>query len=415
MKKRLQPLLLSFSLLCSCAAGAVDQVKPIPDVPGEVHVPSLTDQGDPYGAYASFALNLLEASRSEGDNALLSPLSVLLALGMTANGAGGDTLKEFESLFGMDAETLNALAAQMMADYSNLDGSTEATLVNSLWCAPDLTLDGLFTARCRQIYAAQLYQADLQDAATVKAVNDWVSEATKGLIPGVVDKFSSQAVLALVNALYLKNQFEQPFKTPTSDWEMDFTADDGTVGHPKGMDNGTRNELCLFNDNAQGVILPYDDGRLGLMLLLPDVGVSLTDCLASLDGASLTALLAEREERLCSLVVPKFELEWDGALSGPLQAMGLAGAFDPGSADFTAMGTCPNGPLYIGDVIHKTVLKVNEKGTEAAAVTVAIMDCGAAMPPDDLVVLHFDRPFLCGIVDLDTGAPIFLGTVEDLG
>ena len=93
--------------------------------------------------------------------------------------------------------------------------------------------------------------------------------------------------------------------------------------------------------------------------------------------------------------------------------MGLVGAFDVDKADFTGMGTA-NGPLYIGDVIHKTVLKVNEEGTEAAAVTAVIMECGAAMPPDHLVVLSFDRPFVCGIVDLENGAPLFLGTVENL-
>ena len=82
-------------------------------------------------------------------------------------------------------------------------------------------------------------------------------------------------------------------------------------------------------------------------------------------------------------------------------------------ADFTAMGHSDNDPLFIGDVIHKTVLKVNEKGTEAAAVTVAEAAAGAAMPAD-LVVLCFDRPFVCGIVDTESGAPLFLGTVETL-
>ena len=83
------------------------------------------------------------------------------------------------------------------------------------------------------------------------------------------------------------------------------------------------------------------------------------------------------------------------------------------AADFTAMGHSDNGPLFLGDVLHKTVLKVNEKGTEAAAVTVAAPG-GAAMPTD-LVVLRFDRPFVCGIVDMKGGAPLFLGTVETLG
>lgn len=411
MKKRLIPLVLSFSLLASCAAGAAEKV---PEVPGEVHVSTqLNVEGKPYEAYAAFGLELLRRSREEGKNALLSPLSTALALGMTANGAGGDTLKEFEALFGMDVDTLNSLCVNMTHDYQSLGGSTQANIVNSLWCDPQLTMDDLFAARCRQIYGAELFYADLQKSATVNAVNDWVKEATHGLIPKTVEKFSDQAVLALVNALYLKNKFYLPFDTPHFEWTIDFTNADGTISQPQGMSNGTRNERYLSHDNGQGVLLPYDDGRLGLLLMLPDEGVSLTDYLDTWDGSTISSLLKNEQERLVSLSVPRYELEWSGSLAEPLQTMGLVGAFDVDKADFTGMGTA-NGPLYIGDVIHKTVLKVNEEGTEAAAVTAVIMECGAAMPPDDLVVLSFDRPFVCGIVDLENGAPLFLGTVENL-
>lgn len=414
MKKRLIPLLLSLSLLSSCAAGAAEKVREVPDVPGEVHVSyDLDVEGKPYEAYAAFGVELLRHSREEGKNALLSPLSAALALGMTANGAGGDTLREFEALFGMDADTLNSLCANMTRDYTSLGGSTEANIVNSLWCDPALTMGDLFAARCRQIYGAELFYAELQKQSTVDAVNDWVKEATRGLIPKTVENFPDEAVLALVNALYLKNKFQRPFEEPHSEWTMDFQNADGSVSHPRGMSNGTRNELYLAHENGQGVVLPYDDGRLGLLLMLPDEGVSLTDYLAAWDGSTIASLLENKQERLVSLSVPKYELEWDGSLAQPLQAMGLTGAFDVDKADFTAMGTA-DGPLYIGDVIHKTVLKVNEEGTEAAAVTAVMMDCGAAMPPDDLVVLRFDRPFVCGIVDLENGAPLFLGTVENL-
>lgn len=411
MKKRLIPLLLSLSLLASCAAGAAEKV---PDTPGDVHVSyDLEVEGKPYEAYASFGVELLRHSRTEGENVLLSPLSAALALGMTTNGAGGETLKEFEALFGMDADSINSLCANMMRDYQSLDGSTEANIVNSLWCDPRLAMDDLFAARCRQIYGAELFYAELQKPSTVEAVNGWVKEATHGLIPKTVEKFSPEAVLALVNALYLKNKFQRPFDTPHSEWTMDFQNADGSVSQPRGMSNGERDEWYLAHDKGQGVVLPYDDGRLGLLLMLPDEGVSLTDYLDTWDGATIASLLENKVDRLTSLTVPKYELEWDGSLSAPLQAMGLTGAFDVDKADFTAMGTA-DGPLYIGDVIHKTVLKVNEEGTEAAAVTAVMMDCGADMPPDDLVVLHFDRPFVCGIVDLENGAPLFLGTVEHL-
>ena len=412
MKKRLLPLLLCCGLLTGCTTAGTG-VQPLREVPGDVEVPRLVSADTAETGYAAFAAALLRQTRKEGENTLVSPLSVALALGMTANGAAGDTLAEFQDLFGMDLDTLNAYCIKALRDYSDLGGSTRSTLINSLWCDPDLTLEDEFIARCQQNYGAELYQTDLQDAATVRAVNEWVSKATEGLIPKTVEEFSEDAVLALVNAIYLQNQFEGPFETPHSDWTMDFTAADGTVSHPRGMHNGIREEWYLSHAGGSGALLPYDDGRLGFLLMLPEEGTDLSDYLSGWDGTTVKNLLDGREERRVSLTVPKYELEWSGSLAEVLPEMGLSGAFDVAAADFSAMGHSDKGPLFIGDVIHKTALKVNEKGTEAAAVTAVVMEAGADMPTD-LIELRFDRPFVCGIVDLESGAPLFLGTVETL-
>ena len=276
-RPQLFSLILALSLLAGCAGALVQpqgSLQPLPTPQGTlppVEPLELTD-GDTLDGYRSFAVDLLRRSHAGGENVLVSPLSVTLALGMTANGAAENTLTEFETLFGLSREDLNALCAKFMADYAQLGGSTEATLVNSLWADPDVNLANGFVLRCQDTYAAQLFQQDLQDPSTVKAVNGWVNEATRGLIPSVVDEFSGDAVLALINAIYLKNQFQRPFETPTSDWEMDFTAADGRVTHPKGMHNGTRNEEYIAAEDGQGVLLPYDDGRLGLLFMLPNDG-----------------------------------------------------------------------------------------------------------------------------------------------
>ena len=426
MKKRCLPLLVAFALLTGCAAGAVSPIDPVPAPTGSVEpVTPIGNDLQPVGAalclseglgdaYSAFALELLRQSRSEGENALLSPLSVTLALGMTANGAEGETLEQFTAVLGMGRDALNSLCARFLQDYSALGGSTESTLLNSLWADPDLTLYDPFVLRCRDTYGAQLFKADLQSPVTVQALNDWVSDATKGLIPSIVDRFDEKAMLALVNAIYLKNRFETPFPEPHSEWTIDFHNADGSISQPRGM-GMERTLRYLSHPGGQGTVLPYDDGRLGLLLMLPDEGTSLTDYLSAWDGATLSTLLSNEEEQRVDLIMPKFKAEWSGSLTEPLMAMGLAGAFDAELADFSSMGCGPEGePLYIGDVIHKTAFEVNEKGTEAAAVTAVIMEAGAAMPPNDLVVLRFDRPFVYGIVDLDLGLPLFLGTMEHL-
>ncbi len=403
-------------MLCGCAGAPAEPspsaVSPLPRPEGEVETVVSDCEAISPDSLSGFGVELLNASRQEGENALISPLSVVLALSMTANGAQGETLEQFEEAFGMDQDSLNALCAGLLAKYSALGGSTEVNLVNSLWVDPDLSVDAEFLRRCADLYAAQVFQRDLQTPEAVQAVNAWVKEATRERISSVVDRFDEQAVLALVNAVYLKNQFARPFETPASDWKMDFTASDGTVFRPSGMSNGTRAEQYIAAQDARGVLLPYDDERLGLLLMRPEDGVSLTDYLSGWDDGTIRALLESRVEAEVNLTAPKFTAQWSGDLDRALVSMGLTDAFDMGKADFGAMGYCPNGPLFIGQVIHKTVFELNEKGTEAAAVTAVIMDAGCALPPADLIELRFDRPFVYAIVDLENGFPLFLGTLE---
>lgn len=428
-RRRLFSLALCLALLAGCAGpGAVESSSIKKAEPQPIKVPEgsleplpgeIAPSGDFLGGYNAFSLSLLNSCREEGKNTLVSPLSVALALGMTANGAGGETLDQFEKLFGLGRDDLNSFCSKLLKDYQSLGGSTEATLADSLWCDPELTLTDDFILRCVGTYQAQLYHADLQDPATVKAVNDWCSEATRGLIPSIADKFDEDAVLALINAIYLKNAFERPFKTPSSEWEMDFHNADGTVSRPKGMSNGVRDEEYIRTENGQGVVLPYDDGRLGLLLMLPGDGVTdrevcLDDLLTSWDENTLTELLSSRTSTRVALTMPKYKVEWSGSLAKQLMTMGLTDAFDPNAANFTEMGSTADPTLFIGDVIHKTAFEVNEKGTEAAAVTAVVMVAGAAMPPPDMVTLTLDRPFVYGIVDLQEGIPLFLGTVEKL-
>lgn len=419
MIRVLSMLLAVLTLLTGCTGGggtpAGTTLKPVqPEHEGIVDLFPADRTAENEDGYADFAVNLLRASRVEGENTLMSPLSVTLALGMTSAGAAGNTAQQFADLMGVEKGALSSYCLALMEDYSHLGGSTETNLVNSLWSDPDMKLKDEFILTCREYFDAELYQADLQSPDTVKAVNDWVKDATKGMIPNVVDKFDDQAVLALINAVYFKNKFQRPFETPTHEWFIDFHNADGTVSQPQGMSNDEGEEVYLSHDNGQGVVLPYDDGKLGLLLMLPDEGVSLTDYLNGWDGSTIATLLKKQETRKVDLTVPKFKAEWDGELNDALMSLGLVDAFDPDKADFTRMGTCNDGPLYIGRVIHKTAFEVNEKGTEAAAVTAVMMNCGAAMPPDDMVYLRFDRPFVYGIVDLDTGAPLFLGTMEQM-
>ena len=415
MKRKLLSLLLLPALLagCSAPAGAYRPPAGVTDLsqPVEAETPA-APVSDPAAdaAIGNLGAQLLRAVREPGVSTLLSPLSVALALSMTANGAAGDTLAEFEALLGADVDTVNANAASLLAEYRDLGGSTVSNLADSLWLDDSLEANELFLSRCTAFYGAGLYQADLATEQTRRAVNSWVEENTGGMIPEILTEVPAEdAALLLVNALYLKNTWEHEFD-PNSTREDSFYAADGTGTVTDFLSNGIRQEQYFRTEDAAGVVLPYDDGRLAFAAVLPDG--DLDAWLESLDGGTFPALLKSAEDTRLLLRMPKFEAEWGGELKDVLSALGLDAAFDPARADLSGLGTTESGgPLFIDSVLHRAKIQVDEEGTEAAASTVVMAPAGAPAPMD-YEELILDRPFCYAIVDLERGVPLFLGTFE---
>ena len=409
MKGKLLSLLLPLALLAGCAAplgaGVTDLSRQF--ALGTSAPPEADGAAD--AAIGNLGAQLLRAVREPGVNTLLSPLSISLALSMTANGAAGDTLAEFEALLGADVDTVNANAASLLAEYRDLGGSTASNLADSLWLDDSLEANELFLSRCTAFYDAGLYQADLATEQTRRAVNGWVEENTGGMIPEILTEVPAEdAALLLVNALYLKNTWADEFD-PNSTREDSFYAADGTGTVTDFLSNGIRQEQYFRTEDAAGVVLPYDDGRLAFAAVLPDG--DLDAWLESLDGGTFPALIGAAEDTRLLLRLPKFEAEWGGELADALAALGLDAAFDPTRADFSGLGTTESGPLFIDSVLHRAKIQVDEEGTEAAASTVVMAPAGAPAPVD-YEELILDRPFCYAIVDLERGVPLFLGTFE---
>ena len=439
MKRTLSLLLacaLGLGLLSGCAQASAAKELTAPKLSV---TPSNSEEVN--GALAGFGLELLKKTRdANGETAmnsdmdhvpfstLVSPLSVALALSMTANGAAGNTLAQFQDVLGggVDLVELNTACAQLMADYQGLGGSTKCAIANSLWVDPEGQIKDEFIGQCRGIYDAQVFSAQLSEPGIVKDLNSWVSQHTNKMISQIINEpFSEDTACLLVNALYLKNSWLSEFD-PLSTREMDFHHAGGPDSQVEYLRKFDTQLSYLQGKGAQGVVLPYDDGRLAFFALIPDErpedGTPFTmNCtptellgawLYTLDGDSLTRLINNREDALfLSFAMPKFTAEWKGNLEEILPLLGLEDAFVPGAADFSSLGDSPEG-YYISQVIHATKIEVNEKGTEAAAATVVAAESGAAAPPQEGITLILDRPFLYGIVDLYTGVPLFLGTYE---
>ena len=364
-------------------------------------------------ALGDFGGRLLFQVRGAGENALVSPLSVLLCLSMCANGAQGETLQEFLDILGggVDLDTLNASCASLLEDYLSLEGSTECNIAGSLWVDDRLSANADFLSRCTEYYRAGIYQADLDTQRTVDQVNAWVKEQTHGMIDGILDEpLTPDAVLLLANALYLKNTWANEFEAEDTGEQPFYTAS-GEEIQTEFLHNGTRSERYICTETERGVILPYDDGRLAFVALVPQDG-DLSGYLAKWSGDTLPQVLSAAEDTLLTLSLPKFEAEWSGSLVEPLKALGLELPFDEERAQFGGVGLA-DGPLRISDALHKTRIEVNENGTEAAAVAAMIFAPTADMPfTTEPEVLILDRPFVYGIVDLERGIPLFLGTFE---
>ena len=372
-------------------------------------------QGDPGSRNADvtdFAVRLFRASEKRGENTLISPLSVLCALAMTANGAEGETLEQMEAVLGMTAEELN----QYLYSYiKNLPqgGKNKLSLANSIWFTEDkrFTVNQDFLQLNADYYGADIYQAPF-NSQTCRDINNWVKQNTDGMIPEILDQIPPEAVMYLVNALAFEAEWPKPYeKHQVRDGQ--FTKEDGTKQNAEFMYSSEG--VYLEDENATGFIKYYKGGKYAFAAMLPHEGVSVSDYIASLDGKPLHAMLANPQYTTVLTSIPKFELEYSVEMSEILEGMGMPRAFDSENAEFERLGVFSEGNIYISRVLHKTFISVGEKGTRAGAVTVVEMSGeGAPAEPEEPKQVYLDRPFVYMLIDCENGIPFFIGTMMDI-
>lgn len=358
-------------------------------------------------AAADFALRLFRAGNKGDKNTLLSPLSVLSALAMTANGAEGETLAQMENTLGMSKDRLNAY---FLAYLEALEGDKSLKSANSIWFTSDprFTVNQSFLQTNADFYGADIYSAPL-DGQTLNDINDWIKEKTDGMIPKMLDKISPAAVMYLVNAL----AFDAKWAVPYAEYAVqsgEFTCADGTKRTVDFL-HGEEHQY-LEDEKAVGFLKPYEGGKYAFVALLPKEGVSVEDYLASLDGASLQKLLENVSWETVYTSLPKFETAYGTELGSVLKEMGMVLPFDDEQADFSGLGTSTAGNIFISRVLHKTFISVNEQGTRAGAATVVEMTDGAMLIEDPKEV-YLDRPFVYMLIDTETNLPFFIGTMLD--
>lgn len=354
-----------------------------------------------------FAVRLFAESLEPSKNTLISPLSVLNALAMTANGAEGETLSQMETLFGSD---LSSLCNYLSAYHAAMPSAEKYRFhnANSIWIRDDqnFTVEQDFLQTNQNLFEADIFKSTF-DRSAVKDINDWVSKNTDRMIPDILDVIPSDAVMYLVNALAFEAEWQDIyFETQISDHT--FTMEDGTIQNAKMM--YSKEHSYLQDENAQGFLKYYADGKYAFAVLLPDEGISVEDYVNSLTGERLHQLLENSTDTAINAAIPKFETEYSVEMNDILETMGMTDAFDSVLADFSGISASPMGNLFISRVLHKTYIAVNERGTKAGAATLVEMRATGAAP-EEIKTVYLDRPFIYMIIDCEEKLPIFIGTV----
>lgn len=363
-----------------------------------------------------FSEQLLKQAMQNDGNVMISPASIYLALAMTLQGADGDTAEDMKAVLAgsnLTLDELNHTARSLMTYWSNDGAGAQLSLVNSIWFDQEFIPDTSFLQTNADYYAAEARKLDFKDAETIEIINKWVSDATKEKITEIIDEIDPSVFMYLINAVYFKADWAQQFEK-TDTYERVFNSPDGE----KSVDFMHRlgSILDISADGASGVALPYVDSDYVFFALIPDdASITAQDWLQAQPEGTAFASIYEKinaaDELQINLALPRFEATYEDSLKDDLGLLGMEIAFAPGEADFSKMQEIGGKDIYIGDVKHKTFIRVDEKGTEAAAVTAVEMRV-TSMPSYDKEIT-FDRPFIYGIMHMPTGVPLFTGIMED--
>ena len=361
-----------------------------------------------------FGLELFQkiyAQEEKYDNIMVSPLSVSLALAMTYNGANGETKTAMEKtlkVYGLTPQEINESYATLVAALQSLDPKVILEIANAIYYREGFPVENDFVSTNRNYYDAEVEALDFNSPQAVNTINNWVAEKTHDKIDKIIDNISANHVMFLLNAIYFKGI-----------WQSEFDEDD-TKDLPFYLQNGSSlqvptmqktESLPYFSNNIfRAVKLAYGAGNYNMFVFLPQEEKTVEAIVEELNVDSWKDWMESFTDTVnMDLKLPRLKYKYEIKLNDVLTDMGMGVAFTRGAADFT--GINKGGNLNIDYVKHKTFIEVNEKGTEAAAVTVVSIETTSVGPHN--MQFNVNRPFLYAITEKDTDAILFMGTVKN--
>ena len=408
MRQSVVIAVLAVAAACSDPNAPSGRTRPITALPRTLSAGELSV----IGASNTFGFNLLrELERTRADsNIFMSPLSASMALGMTMNGAAGQTFEEMRGALGFGAVSsseINASYRSLIDLLRTLDAAVDFRIANSIWYRTGFPFESTFLDESRQYFDARVAALDFTSPTAAPTINDWVTSSTNGKIDRIVDgPIDDDVVMYLINAIYFKGSWTTRFDKSATRTEPFNTVSGATA--PIAMMRRTDTVRVAETADAQIIDLPYGGGAFAMTILLPKPGKSIGAAISTLSADSWRAAVAGVAPRSVELQMPKFTLRWEALLNDQLRALGMQRAFDGGAADFTRMSRAAGDRLYISKVKQKSVVDVYEDGTEAAAVTSVEVRVVCVCGPE---VIRIDRPFVFAIRERLSGTILFLGKI----
>jgi len=370
----------------------------------------------------ALAFDLYAKARVQSGNLALSPISISTALTMTWAGARGDTAAQMKKVLHAEGEPGQAMdvAGKLLASFGGEGSKVTLRVANRLFGEKTYAFEQAYLDRTKAAFGAPLEGLDFKHAFEPSRthINDWVAKQTQDRIKNLIPTggLSGETRLVLTNAIYFLGDWMTPFKQESTRPAPFHATATATSDVP------TMNQVANFRfaatDGVKLLEMPYEGGEVAMTFVLPDAVAGLDAVEKRLSPEVLDRWVRAMQPEKVLVALPKFEINPASslALGDLLKSLGMPLAFDPDKADFTAIANPPKPAdrLYISQVFHKAFVKLDEKGTEAAAATAVVMArAGSAAPSKPPAELRADHPFLFVLRHVSSGAILFMGRVND--
>jgi serpin B len=401
--KRLISLLCLTLLLFACTK--TESEAPVTTIPDSEKSAAIVAADNQFGFELFKKIN---ASLSEPKNTMISPMSVSLALAMLYNGAEGDTKAQMQEMLhksGLTPDDINQNYKDLVEALVSHDPKVALSISNAIYYRNTFNVKNSFITTNQNFYQAKVQGLDFtKEAETLETVNDWVKTNTNGKIDKILEKVSPYDVMYLLNAIYFNGEWTYRFNTEHTS-SKPFTKEDNVVVQVPMM--YIKNPFNYYRSNDfQLLEMPYGSGKYSMLIFLPQQGKTTNEVISMLNPENVNGWLKQTSEQEKEVYLPKFEFKFDKSLVDELKALGMKDAFDDKLANLK--GISEQEDLLVTAVMHKTYIKVDERGTEAAAVTGITVGTTSVGEDNSF---RADHPFVFAIREKDTQAILFIGKV----